>query len=58
MTKKLLSLLLVLALGASLGACQNETGIDEPPADGGDGIESPTESPAESPTESPTESPE
>lgn len=51
MTKKLLSLLLVLALGATLGACQNEAGVDETePADG-----EATEEPVESPTESPAQ---
>jgi len=54
MTKKLLSLLFVLALGASLGACQQGGGDTEPsPAEGGEATESPAESPAESPTESP-----
>ncbi|MFP5270353.1 hypothetical protein [Coleofasciculus sp.] len=52
MTKKLLSLLLVLALGATLGACQNEAGLDDTePVEGGEAIEEPVESPTESPAE-------
>jgi len=41
MTKKLLSLLLVLALGVSLGACQN-AGVEEP-VEGEEAIEEPVE---------------
>ena len=40
MTKKLLSLLLVLALGVTVGACQN---TEETPVDGGDTTETPTD---------------
>ncbi|MEQ8998059.1 MAG: hypothetical protein RID53_16325 [Coleofasciculus sp. B1-GNL1-01] len=41
MTKKLLSLLLVLALGVSVGACQN-AGVEEP-VEGEEAVEEPVE---------------